>query len=240
MVATKLVAGVGMGAITIAAGLAVPALGAPDGRREVQSTRRVLPTVGGFTPSAADPKLAALLARNGIDPSDFRFTPAESGRASNRAVTVAVRARSNRGMVERTGVPASAAAAVSAPALAPIAYNLGVSVGWKRFAVAGDLARLDLAGQPGSSERMGVGVSYAGKRASGRVSATSQRPIGTAPTLVADAPSTSVDFGGAYKLTRNLDVTAGVRYTSEKDRLLRLDDDRRDSQAVYVGTAFRF
>ena len=46
---------------------------------------------------------------------------------------------------------------------------------------------------------------------------------------------------GSYSLTRNLDVTAGVRYErSERERLPRLTDDRRDSQAVYVGTAFRF
>jgi len=52
-------------------------------------------------------------------------------------------------------------------------------------------------------------------------------------------PSYSVDLGGAYSLTRNLDVTAGVRYRSDRDRLTQADA-RRDSQAVYVGTAFRF
>jgi hypothetical protein len=46
--------------------------------------------------------------------------------------------------------------------------------------------------------------------------------------------------GGSYSLTRNFDVTAGVRYKTERDRLERLKDDRLDSQAVYVGTAFRF
>ena len=39
---------------------------------------------------------------------------------------------------------------------------------------------------------------------------------------------------------RNLDLTAGLRYKSERERLARFNDDRRDSQAVYVGTAFRF
>ncbi len=39
---------------------------------------------------------------------------------------------------------------------------------------------------------------------------------------------------------RNLDVTAGVRYKArDRDRLPPLTDDRRDSQAVYVGTAFQ-
>ena len=31
-----------------------------------------------------------------------------------------------------------------------------------------------------------------------------------------------------------------ARYRIERDRLAPLNDDRRDSQAVYVGTAFRF
>jgi hypothetical protein len=35
-------------------------------------------------------------------------------------------------------------------------------------------------------------------------------------------------------------VTAGMRYRSDRERLARLDDSRRDSQSVYVGTAFRF
>jgi hypothetical protein len=35
-------------------------------------------------------------------------------------------------------------------------------------------------------------------------------------------------------------VTAGVRYRSDRERFVKVDDDRRDSQAVYLGTAFRF
>ncbi len=56
-----------------------------------------------------------------------------------------------------------------------------------------------------------------------------------------DMPASySLDMGGSYSLTRNLDVTAGVRYRSDRERLARIDDDRRNSQAVYLGTAFRF
>ena len=51
----------------------------------------------------------------------------------------------------------------------------------------------------------------------------------------------SLDVGGSFALTRNLDVTAGLRYRAERDRLQQAPDlDRRDSQALYVGTAFRF
>jgi len=47
-------------------------------------------------------------------------------------------------------------------------------------------------------------------------------------------------LGGSYSVTRNLDVTAGVRLKNERDRMAPLTDSRQDSQAVYVGTQFRF
>ena len=51
----------------------------------------------------------------------------------------------------------------------------------------------------------------------------------------------SLDVGGAFSIARNIDVTAGARYRIARDRLEPLSrDERRDSQAVYVGTAFRF
>jgi hypothetical protein len=50
----------------------------------------------------------------------------------------------------------------------------------------------------------------------------------------------TVDLGGAYRVTRNLDVTAGVRLSQDRDRLAPLTDSVQDSQAVYVGTQFRF
>ena len=48
----------------------------------------------------------------------------------------------------------------------------------------------------------------------------------------------SLDAGGSYSLSRRVALTGGVRYNIERDRMLQ--DDRRDSQAVYVGTAFKF
>jgi hypothetical protein len=152
-------------------------------------------------------------------------------------VTVAVRARSTRTARAAERDTLAAAPSVS---LAPIAYNLGVSVGWKRFAVSGDVTRVDLVTQPGGREQANLGVSYSGKRVSGRVMAEAERPLANTPVMIGDKPSYSVDVGGSYSLTRNLDVTAGVRYKSERDRLPKITDDRRDSQAVYVGTAFRF
>ena len=232
---TRVILGGMLGAGLVAGAFVAPAIGATEkAARGVRQPAAAARALSSFTPAAADPRLAAVLARAGIGGA-FRFTPSET-RSAGKAVTVAVRTRSNR----LPGDDRIAAAAAPAVGLAPIAYNLGVAVGWKRFAVSGDLAKVDLNGQPGSRETADVAVTYAGNRFSGQVKASSDKPGAGAVRLVETAPSYSLDVGGSYSLARNLDVTAGVRYKSERDRLVRFTDDRRDSQAVYVGTAFRF
>ena len=235
----RIIAGLGLGALSVAGLVAAPALLAQTGTPRQAAPQRAsqIAGIGTFTPASADPRLAAALARSGLSGSGFRFTPADTRGTNNRSVTVAVRARTTR---PAAAIADRGAAAPASVTLQPIAYNLGVSVGWKRFAISGDLAKMDLAGQPGSSQKMDLGVSYTGKRASGRIKATSEKPTERGPRLLTVDPNYSLDVGGAYSITRNLDVTAGVRYTSEKDRLPQLKDDRRDSQAVYVGTAIRF
>lgn len=235
---------VGMAACgIIAAAIVAPAIGASQGGRAITSRPDAKPVanLGQFTPAAADPKLAALLASAGLDQQSFRFTPAESRRSDGRSITVAVRARSSlasRKPDDRFDGGAIDAASIG---LKPIAYNLGVAVGWKRFAVSGDVTRIDLAGLPGSHEAADVGVTYSGHRFSGKVVASAERPLADAPKLTGDTSSYLVDLGGSYSISRRLDVTAGVRYKSENYRLDRLTtDNRRDSQAVYIGTALRF
>ena len=238
MVARRVIVGVGLAAAVAGAWAVAPAMGAEDGRTLPRRVAAPVPGIGSFTPASGDPKLAAVLARAGISGNGFRFTPSGAGKPGTRAVTVAVRARSSNATA---AVAADRLPPTTSPvALAPIAYNLGVAVGWKRFALSGDLAKVDLAGQPGSRESADVGVSYTGRAFSGRVKAEAARPLAGEPRLVAETPSYSLDVGGAYRIARNLDVTAGVRYKSERERLPQLTDDRRDSQSVYVGTAFRF
>ena len=192
--------------------------------------------IGSFTPAATDARLAAALSRSGFSSSGFRFTPASSVRL-NRSITVAVRARSNR------AGPTSDQVALVAPvgaSLAPIAYNLGVAVGWKKFAISGDVAKVDIAGL-GRREAVDVGVSYTNKRFSTRLQVGTDRTVGPDPRAIGSGSGVSVDLGSSYSLTRNFDVTAGLRYRAERDeQLLPRGDNRRDSQAVYVGTAFRF
>ncbi len=229
-------------ALVAAAAAVAPAIGATElGQRPAKKAPANAVSArfsSGFTPSAADPRLAAVFARGGLDGGDvgeFRFTPAET-RQGNRAVTVVVRARSNRVGDGTTRFAANAPTV----GIAPIAYNLGAAIGWQRFAVSGDISRVDVGPQPGSRESTDVAVSYSLNRFTGRVKATADRPLPGAAKTLDNTSSYAIDVGGSYSLTRNIDLTAGLRYKSERERLTQVADDRRDSQAVYVGTAFRF
>ncbi|MGZ8283327.1 MAG: hypothetical protein ACXWUN_10315 [Allosphingosinicella sp.] len=171
---------------------------------------------------------------------EFRFTPAASSSGRSRAVRVAIRARANTpAEAARSVITTSSATPVTA--ITPSTYNLGVSLGWQRFAVSGDVAQSDGGVMPGRREAAEVGMSYqANRRLSGRVAVAAERSEG-AQRLVREDEAYSLDVGGAFSIARNVDVTAGARYRIARDRLEPLSrDERRDSQAVYVGTQFRF
>ena len=123
----------------------------------------------------------------------------------------------------------------------PSSYNLGVSVGWRRFAVTGDVAQADNGIIAGRRESARVGMSYrATRNLTGQVAVGAERNEG-AQRLVNGDQAVSVDVGGAFSIARNVDLTAGARYRIARDRLEPIAGDRsRDSQSVYVGTAFRF
>jgi len=192
--------------------------------------------IGSFTPAAADAHFGSSFGRAGLGASTgFRFTPSLTPGGSRR-VTVAVRARAaTPEQAERSAFSGSLGG------LTPYAYNLGVAVGWKRFAVTSDYSKVDLGNVPGSREAADIAVSFAGRRWSTRLALAADRSVGDTDRLVdSDRSGVAVDLGGSYSISNRLDVTGGVRYRSERDRLMELSDDRRDSQAVYVGTAFRF
>lgn len=228
MVASRfMIAGL-VGTFAVAAAFAMPAAGTPDAARPV--ARRGAGQIF-FTPAAADPKLAALIARTGIGGAPFRFTPADS-RGSRRIATIALPAAPVRaGEVNLHNQPAMPTVGV-----APIAYSLGAPAP-KRVTVT------DLKVDIGSAPTIRRIVDIGGTMASGRKS-----KLKATGALVRDdsrpavGPISTIDVGGSYSLSRNLDVTAGVRYKSQdRDRLAPLSDNQqRDSQAVYVGTAFRF
>jgi hypothetical protein len=193
---------------------------------------------GTFTPAVADPRLAAELARRGYQANSFRFTPAPTAINRSQSIRVAIRARA--------ATPAGAlrrAADVSATpvtAITPTVYNLGASIGWKRFALSGDVDTVKGGALPLDRQAAEVGVSYSGSRFTARAEAGVARSDPATPRIVAEDESYTAGLSGSYRIARNLDVTGGVRYKIQRDRLEALADQRRDSQAVYVGTAFRF
>ncbi|MEO7241098.1 MAG: porin [Sphingomicrobium sp.] len=221
-----------------AAGIVLtPAIAAPQAKRKPALVALSFDPVAAFTPASADPKLAAALAGRATSLTDFKFTPAAAkGRPSQ--VRVAIRARA--APVALRGSDDSAAATLVA--LTPASYNLGVGVGWRRFAVSADVAKAkDLNPALGGRESAAIGVSYSlNRRLTTRLAVGAERGDGKALSALRKDDNYSVDAGAAYSLTGNIALTGGVRYRIDKERASALKDDRRDSQAVYVGTAFKF
>jgi hypothetical protein len=224
------------GAMSAAALLVLPAMAVakPDSKRP-PAVSLSFDRVGSFTPATADPKLAAAFANRGNTLTDFKFTPAApKGRPSQ--VRVAIRART-----EAAPRPTEGASTLIG-ALTPASYNLGVAVGWRRFALTGDVARTRTASIAlGGRETAVVGVNYSlNRRLTGRVAAVAERTDGTQAPALGQDRAYALDVGGAYALTRGIALTGGVRYKVDRERDAALKDERRDSQAVYVGTAFKF
>jgi hypothetical protein len=226
-----------MAAAVAAAGLVLTpafALGVPAKKRAPAVALSFDP-VSSFTPANADPKLAAALAGKSLALSDFKFTPAPAkGRPSQ--VRVAIRAR----VLEPS--PEAPVTTTAVNALTPTGYNLGVAVGWRHFAVSGDVSKVKSADVAlGGRETAVLGVSYSlSNRLSTRVAVGAERTTGSPLPALRRGDTVSLDVGSSYSLSRHIALTGGVRYNVERDRLSALQDDRRDSQAVYVGTAFKF
>lgn len=239
----KLVSGI---AATALLALSLPPAIAAVSRDAPQKKSRI--SVGfstsNFTPSIADPALAAEFARRGLQPGQFRFTPATAQRDKGKSIRVAIRAGGIAALRSPRGTPAALAetsAATTVTAITPTAYNLGASVGWKRFALSSDLAKAKAGVAGETRERAVVGVTYdVSPKAAGRLSVGAERSSGGANRAIPTEDSVDFDLGASYKVARNLAVTGGVKYKIQNDRLQPLQDNRRDSQAVYVGTAFRF
>jgi hypothetical protein len=225
----------GITALTALSLSLAPALAAPAAPAKKKPAAASL--AGAFTPAAADPRLAAAFAGRGVVGGTFRFTPSSSSNRS-KAVQVAVRARvATPAQARRSAVEPTPSALTS---LAPTAYNLGVAIGWKRFALSGDVAKIDGGLLPLNRESAELGLSYSLHRFTGRVKVAAERNDGRPLQLIPQENAVSFDVGGSYTIAHNFDVTGGLRYRIQHDRLQSLADERRDSQAVYVGTAFRF
>src|SRR5690606_31926430 len=124
--------------------------------------------------------------------------------------------------------------------IASTRYNLGLSRGYQSFAQAAptlstslsDAAIPDL-----SAFKPSEGVKSKPSRFNARLEVEEESSNARSGSALNDQ---TFDLGGSYRVTRNLDVTAGVRYSQDRDRMAPLTNGKQDSQAVYVGTQFRF
>ena len=212
-----------------------------------QAGRVAAPAAEGFQPVELDSRLARSISVRALNPGKmFRFTPASIPTRPDRLVTVAVRVDGN-GARRIAAVTQSRAADPASPGtvlgIAPTAYNLGVARGYKSFggqslAQGGELSRIEMPDL--ASFKPDAGAQGSTSRFSPRIALQERERAGQSPRTFAGDKEDTVDLGGSYRLTRNLNVTAGVRYAQERDRLAPLTDGKQDNQAVYVGTQFRF
>ena len=213
-------------------------------------------SIGSFTPASVDPRMAARISINRLANSPlFKFTPAASDGRSNRAVTVAVRVDSETARavsVRQALAVAASQPGIAAVRVAPSGFNLGVARGYESFAprlaaklaqvVAPDINKFDMPDLASFAAGKGKNRAATGDapRFGSRVALDETAKPGRAPRTLEGQGDYSVDVSGSYRVARNLAVTAGVRYSSERDRVAPLTDATQDSQAVYVGTQFRF
>jgi hypothetical protein len=183
----------GVAAIGSAALVAAALLLAPATLAQTNRAPSLRASSGSFTPAVADPRLAAALARRSGG-SGFRFTPATATSDRRQPVRVAVRARATN---PQEPVRVQSASATPITAITPTSYNLGASVGWRRFAISGDVAETRDGIVTGRRSSAQVGMSYqANTRITARVQASAEQAEGRQRSIAEDQ-AYAVDVGGS-------------------------------------------
>ncbi|WP_340266453.1 hypothetical protein [Sphingobium mellinum] len=232
------------GSAVAVAGFALsPALGAATDlirfRADVPVSLGALGSISSFTPTTKDPRLAAAYARIAASAGrqSFRFTPTSGSMSGQRSVTVMVRAAdlNDRVTVSRT---------IDMVNIAPVAFSLNSAHNWRKFALPEAVGHKEL--DPVSIDQMAGAKNFSldqgsKTRFSTKAIIESRRDPGTAVKSASADKDYSLDLASSYSLTRNLNVTAGLRYNNSViGRLTPMTDDRQDNQAVYLGTVFKF
>jgi hypothetical protein len=201
--------------------------------------------LGVFTPASVDPALAARVADKART-RGIRFTPVSAPLISGtRTVTVAVRVDDDtaRAISVRKAIEAAPARGLSLAGLDASKFQLGSARGYQSFARTVDLSATvnnvslpDLAqfepSRPKAEDKP--------SRLQPRIELEDRAIAGRSPNTLDSIGQQTVGVGGSFRLSPNLNVTAGVRYSQERERLDPLTNSVQDSQAVYVGTQIKF
>ncbi len=210
---------------------------------------RYKPLISSFTPAGVDARLAKKFegkAQSFIS-SRFPFTPAGIDASRNRTMTVAARADSS---LTANAVSVRNLLVTGDPGAAPLArlnpsnYSLSAARGWQGFTlpktqkIAAPAPISDLAGR--SNFRLDEKSKAPAGRFNTNVKLDQVREAAPSPRGNAASGDYKVDVGTSFSITRKLAVTAGVRYNSERDRMIPQSNNAQDNEAVYVGTKIRF
>jgi len=198
-----------------------------------------LGSIASFTPVTTDDRLARayVQARATARSQGFRFTPTAGSLNGKRSITIVVRAPEIGSALDARSISPATSIGIG-----PVGYNLGSSRGLARFATETTAARAESEPVIASSTLTPPrNFSLENRtRLSASLSLESLGLTSAAPATLPGQRTNAVDVGGAYSVTRNLDVTAGIRYKDRVTRMSTLTDDTKDSRAVYVGTRFKF
>lgn len=198
-----------------------------------------------FTPASVDPDLAARVADK-ARARGIRFTPASAPTMSGkRTVTVAVRMDDDtaRAITVRKAIDAVPGRGLGLTGLDSSKFQLGSARGYKSFARSVDLsAKVSNVSLPDLAQFEPSRPKAEDKpsRLQPRIELEDRQIAGRSPNTLDSTAAQTVGLGGSFRLSPNLNVTAGVRYSQERERLNPLTNSVQDSQAVYVGTQIKF
>lgn len=232
------------GALAVAVPSAGLALAGPDLSGRAAASLDNL-RLGFFTPASVDPDLAARVVGK-ARARGIHFTPASAAPlAGKRTVTVAVRIDDDtaRAISVRKAIDAVPGRGAGLAALDATRFQLGAARGVQSFARSVDLsanvrnlALPDLAQFEPSRSKADDKPS----RLQPRIEFLDREIAGRSPNTLDSTAAQTVGVGGSFRLSPNLNVTAGVRYSQERERIDPLTNSVQDSQAVYVGTQIKF
>jgi hypothetical protein len=223
------------------AGLALAGKGAPVAARSPFESLGL----NVFTPASVDPELAARVAEK-ARARGIRFTPAgATAVAGERTVTVAVRVddQEARAISVRKAIDSVPGRGIGLSGIEASRFQLGAARGYRSFArpveLPSEVRRMALPDLAQFKPSTPLAEDKPG-RLQARIELEDRVIAGRSPNTLDSIGQQTVGVGGSFRLSPNLNVMAGVRYSQERERLDPLTNSVKDSQAVYVGTQIKF
>ena len=196
-----------------------------------------------FTPAGIDSRLAERMRSIAARSTAFPFTPAGLNSRTSNTLTVAARADGSNAVSVRNAMAKLDAGNGTTLRLNNSSYQLTTARGWQAFTLPSTAIN-----QPRLDAMLGKGdfrLDDSAKKKPSRFGTDVKvaSPRGATPSLrgsEAAAGDYSVNLGGSFRVAKGVDVTAGVRYSRDSDRVDLATAAQADNEAVYVGTKIKF